>query len=162
LKWSLRQRRHRPLSRVNSAGLQGQPTGNGREFVARLNRGTLLGGTEFDSSYKRNEPATFLLNGVIKCWTEGVQKMKPGGKSLLVCPSKWSLRQGRHRPLSRVNSAGLQGQPTGNGREFVARLNFPRTEARTEDLSHGRYERRATGQKHHIDIFRIHSGTGEQ
>ena len=50
-------------------------------------RGTLLDGTEFDSSYKRNEPATFPLNGVIKCWTEGVAKMKVGGKSRLVCPS---------------------------------------------------------------------------
>ena len=50
-------------------------------------RGTLINGTEFDSSYRRNEPATFPLNGVIKCWTEGVQKMKVGGKSLLVCPS---------------------------------------------------------------------------
>jgi len=51
-------------------------------------RGTLVNGTEFDSSYKRNEPAQFALNGVIPCWTEGVQKMKPGGKSLLVCPSE--------------------------------------------------------------------------
>jgi len=50
-------------------------------------RGTLINGTEFDSSYKRNAPAEFPLNGVIKCWTEGVQKMKPGGKSMLVCPS---------------------------------------------------------------------------
>ena len=50
-------------------------------------RGTLVDGTEFDSSYKRNEPATFPLNGVIKCWTEGVQKMKVGGKARLVCPS---------------------------------------------------------------------------
>ena len=50
-------------------------------------RGTLVNGTEFDSSYKRNEPATFPLNGVIKCWTEGVQKMKVGGKSMLVCPA---------------------------------------------------------------------------
>jgi FKBP-type peptidyl-prolyl cis-trans isomerase FkpA len=50
-------------------------------------RGTLTNGTEFDSSYKRNEPASFPLNRVIKCWTEGVQKMKVGGKSLLVCPS---------------------------------------------------------------------------
>lgn len=50
-------------------------------------RGTLVDGIEFDSSYKRPEPAQFPLNGVIKCWTEGVQKMKPGGKSLLVCPS---------------------------------------------------------------------------
>ena len=50
-------------------------------------RGTLVNGTEFDSSYKRNEPAQFPLNGVIKCWTEGVQRMKVGGKSTLVCPS---------------------------------------------------------------------------
>jgi FKBP-type peptidyl-prolyl cis-trans isomerase FkpA len=49
--------------------------------------GHLVNGTEFDSSYKRNEPAQFPLNGVIKCWTEGVQKMKVGGKSMLVCPS---------------------------------------------------------------------------
>ena len=50
-------------------------------------RGTLVNGTEFDSSYKRNMPAEFPLNGVIACWTEGVQKMKVGGKSKLVCPS---------------------------------------------------------------------------
>jgi FKBP-type peptidyl-prolyl cis-trans isomerase FkpA len=50
-------------------------------------RGTLINGTEFDSSYKRNEPAQFPLNGVIPCWTEGVQKMKVGGKSMLICPS---------------------------------------------------------------------------
>ncbi|WP_043407876.1 FKBP-type peptidyl-prolyl cis-trans isomerase [Archangium violaceum] len=51
-------------------------------------RGTLITGTEFDSSYKRGEPAEFPLNGVIPCWTEGVQKMKVGGKSQLVCPAK--------------------------------------------------------------------------
>src|ERR1700680_5025944 len=50
-------------------------------------RGTLVNGTEFDSSYKRNQPAEFPLTGVIPCWTEGVQKMKVGGKSQLVCPS---------------------------------------------------------------------------
>ena len=50
-------------------------------------RGTLINGTEFDSSYKRNKPAEFPLNGVIPCWTEGVQRMKVGGKSKLVCPS---------------------------------------------------------------------------
>ncbi|MEO5844928.1 MAG: FKBP-type peptidyl-prolyl cis-trans isomerase [Caldimonas sp.] len=49
-------------------------------------RGTLLDGTEFDSSYKRNEAATFPLNRVIPCWTEGVQRMKVGGKAELVCP----------------------------------------------------------------------------
>lgn len=50
-------------------------------------RGTLIDGTEFDSSYKRNEPAQFPLGQVIPCWTEGVQKMKVGGKAKLVCPS---------------------------------------------------------------------------
>jgi FKBP-type peptidyl-prolyl cis-trans isomerase FkpA len=50
-------------------------------------RGTLTDGTEFDSSYKRNQPIDFPLNGVIPCWTEGVQKMKVGGKAKLVCPS---------------------------------------------------------------------------
>ncbi len=49
-------------------------------------RGTFLDGKEFDSSYKRNEPIEFPLNGVIKCWTEGVQKMKVGGKAKLTCP----------------------------------------------------------------------------
>lgn len=50
-------------------------------------RGTLPDGKEFDSSYKRGEPAEFPLNQVIKCWTEGVQKMKVGGKAKLTCPA---------------------------------------------------------------------------
>ncbi|WP_163991559.1 FKBP-type peptidyl-prolyl cis-trans isomerase [Pyxidicoccus caerfyrddinensis] len=50
-------------------------------------KGTLTNGTEFDSSYKRGEPTQFPLQGVIKCWTEGVQMMKVGGKAKLTCPS---------------------------------------------------------------------------
>jgi len=50
-------------------------------------RGTLPDGREFDSSYKRGQPASFPLDRVIKCWTEGVQRMKVGGKSKLTCPS---------------------------------------------------------------------------
>lgn len=50
-------------------------------------KGTLTDGKEFDSSYKRGEPATFPLNRVIPCWTEGVQRMKVGGKAKLTCPS---------------------------------------------------------------------------
>jgi FKBP-type peptidyl-prolyl cis-trans isomerase FkpA/FKBP-type peptidyl-prolyl cis-trans isomerase FklB len=50
--------------------------------------GTLTDGTIFDSSVQRGQPATFPLNGVIKCWTEGVQLMKVGGKSKLFCPAE--------------------------------------------------------------------------
>ena len=50
-------------------------------------RGTFADGTEFDSSYKRNAPAQFPLGGVIPCWTEGVQRMKVGGKARLTCPA---------------------------------------------------------------------------
>ena len=50
-------------------------------------RGTFPDGREFDSSHKRGQPAEFPLNRVIKCWTEGVQKMKVGGKAKLTCPA---------------------------------------------------------------------------
>jgi FKBP-type peptidyl-prolyl cis-trans isomerase FkpA len=50
-------------------------------------RGTLPDGKEFDSSFKRGKPLEFKLDSVIKCWTEGLQRMKVGGKSKLVCPS---------------------------------------------------------------------------
>lgn len=49
-------------------------------------RGTLTDGREFDSSFKRGQAATFALNRVIPCWTEGVQTMKAGGKAKLLCP----------------------------------------------------------------------------
>jgi FKBP-type peptidyl-prolyl cis-trans isomerase FkpA len=50
-------------------------------------RGTFPDGKEFDSSYKAGGPIEFPLSGVIKCWTEGVQMMKVGGKAKLTCPS---------------------------------------------------------------------------
>jgi FKBP-type peptidyl-prolyl cis-trans isomerase len=62
-------------------------------------RGTLMDGTEFDSSYKRNEPAEFPLNQVIACWTEGVQKMKIGGKSQLVCPASIAYGEAGRPPV---------------------------------------------------------------
>lgn len=49
-------------------------------------RGTLADGKEFDSSYKRGTPATFPLSRVVPCWTEGLQKIKVGGKATLTCP----------------------------------------------------------------------------
>ena len=56
------------------------------DIVKANYRGTLADGTEFDSSYKRGQPIDFPLTGVIKCWTEGLQKMKVGGKARLICP----------------------------------------------------------------------------
>ncbi len=56
--------------------------------TVRVNyRGTLLNGRELDSSYRTGRPAEFRLDGVIKCWTEGLQLMKVGGKARLECPS---------------------------------------------------------------------------
>ena len=63
-------------------GASPQPT----QTVKVHYKGTLTNGQEFDSSYKRNAPASFPLNRVIPCWTEGVQKMKVGGKAILTCP----------------------------------------------------------------------------
>jgi FKBP-type peptidyl-prolyl cis-trans isomerase FkpA len=56
--------------------------------VVKVNyRGTLANGTEFDASAKHGGPATFPLNRVIPCWTQGVQTMKVGGKAKLTCPA---------------------------------------------------------------------------
>jgi FKBP-type peptidyl-prolyl cis-trans isomerase FkpA len=63
-------------------------------------QGTLTDGTVFDSSRQRGEPVTFPLNGVIRCWTEGVQMMKVGGKSRLVCPA--SLAYGERGAPPRI------------------------------------------------------------
>ena len=60
--------------------------------------GKLPNGTVFDSSYKRGQPAEFPLNGVIKCWTEGVQKMKVGEKARLTCPSDVAYGDHGHPP----------------------------------------------------------------
>jgi FKBP-type peptidyl-prolyl cis-trans isomerase FkpA len=66
---------------------EGSGTGPAATDKVKVNyRGTLVDGKEFDSSYKRGQPVEFPLTGVIKCWAEGVQMMKPGGKARLVCP----------------------------------------------------------------------------
>jgi FKBP-type peptidyl-prolyl cis-trans isomerase len=58
--------------------------------------GKLVDGKVFDSSVQRGQPAEFPLNGVVKCWTEALQKMKVGGKATIVCPSEIAYgEQGR-------------------------------------------------------------------
>src|SRR6266480_4695830 len=62
------------------------PQPKATDMVTVNYRGTLIDGTEFDSSYKRGQPATFPLNGVIKGWTEGLQLMKAGSKYQFFVP----------------------------------------------------------------------------
>lgn len=68
-----------------TAGAGASPTA--ADSVRVHYRGTLRDGSEFDSSYARNEPVEFQLGRVIPCWTQGLQRMKVGGKARLVCPS---------------------------------------------------------------------------
>jgi FKBP-type peptidyl-prolyl cis-trans isomerase FkpA len=63
------------------------PTPQATDTVKVHYHGTLRDGSVFDSSVERGTPATFPLNRVIPCWTEGLQKMKVGGKAKLICPS---------------------------------------------------------------------------
>ena len=74
-------------------------------------RGTLTDGKEFDSSYRREQPAAFPLNRVIPCWTEGVQHIKVGGKAKLVCP-----------PQLAYGSRSLPGIPAGSTLVFEIEL----------------------------------------
>jgi FKBP-type peptidyl-prolyl cis-trans isomerase FklB len=67
-------------------------------------RGTLIDGTEFDSSYKRGQPATFPVNGVIKGWTEALQLMKVGSKYQLVIPSNLAYGERSVSPEIGANS----------------------------------------------------------
>lgn len=65
-------------------GTGAQPTAAN---VVRVHyRGTLANGSEFDSSYRRGVPASFPLSRVVPCWTEGMQRIKVGGKATLTCP----------------------------------------------------------------------------
>ena len=67
-------------------------------------RGTLIDGTEFDSSYKRGHPATFPVNGVIPGWTEALQLMKVGSKYQLFIPSKLAYGERAAGPELPANS----------------------------------------------------------
>lgn len=90
----LAQNKSKPGVKTTASGLQYKVEKEGKgtspkpsDMVTVNYRGTLIDGTEFDSSYKRGEPATFPVNGVIKGWTEALQLMKPGAKYQLFIPS---------------------------------------------------------------------------
>lgn len=83
-----------PGAVVTSSGLvfkslkEGQGASPKASDTVKVNyRGTFPDGKEFDSSYKRHEAIEFPLGNVIQCWTEGVQRMKVGGKAKLTCPA---------------------------------------------------------------------------
>ena len=86
--------------KTTKSGLQYKVVKSGSGKTPKLNdrvtthyRGTLIDGTEFDSSYKRNHPATFPVNGVISGWTEALQLMKEGDKWQLFIPSDLAYGQ---------------------------------------------------------------------
>src|SRR6266542_2997861 len=90
----LEENKKKPGVKTTASGLQYKVIKEGTgpqpkvtDMVTVNYRGTLIDGTEFDSSYKRKQPATFPLNGVIKGWTEALQLMKVGSKYQLLVPS---------------------------------------------------------------------------
>ena len=90
----LEDNKKKPGVKATASGLQYKvekegtgPTPKATDMVTVNYRGTLIDGTEFDSSYKRGQPATFPVNGVIKGWTEALQLMKQGAKYQLYIPS---------------------------------------------------------------------------
>ena len=98
--------KQRPGIKVTGSGLQyehlregsgAQPTAE--DSVKVHYRGTLGDGTEFDSSYARNEPATFPLKRVIKGWTEGLQLIKVGGKAKLYVPFELAYGEAGRPPV---------------------------------------------------------------
>src|SRR5213076_413663 len=90
----LEDNKKKPGVKTTASGLQYKvekegtgPQPKATDMVTVNYRGTLIDGTEFDSSYKRGQPATFPVNGVIKGWTEALQLMKVGSKYQLWIPS---------------------------------------------------------------------------
>jgi FKBP-type peptidyl-prolyl cis-trans isomerase len=84
--------------KILTAGKGPKPTAD--DSVVCNYRGTLINGTEFDSSYKRGEPATFPVGGVIKGWTEALQLMPVGSKWQLFVPS--DLAYGERGPSPEI------------------------------------------------------------
>src|SRR6516164_11172756 len=97
----LEDNKKKPGVKATASGLQYKvekegtgPQPKATDMVSVNYRGTLIDGTEFDSSYKRGEPTTFPVNRVIKGWTEALQLMKPGAKYKLFIPSNLAYGPG--------------------------------------------------------------------
>ncbi|MBX7230805.1 MAG: FKBP-type peptidyl-prolyl cis-trans isomerase [Bdellovibrionales bacterium] len=109
--------------KVVSPGNGAQPKAT--DVVVVHYRGTLLDGTEFDSSIKRNQPAEFPLNAVIKGWTEGLQLMKKGAKYMFYIPPELAYGE-QGRPSIPGNSVlqfeveliDIKGAPAETGKEM--------------------------------------------
>ena len=89
--------------KVISEGTGAKPQEN--DTVVTHYKGTLIDGREFDSSYKRNKPATFPVKGVIKGWTEALQLMKVGAKWELYIPANLAYGATKRSELIQANSA---------------------------------------------------------
>ena len=72
--------------KVVTAGAAGGASPTPSQHVTVNYEGRLLSGQVFDSSYQRGEPATFQVGGLVPCWTEALQRMKPGDIWMLYCP----------------------------------------------------------------------------
>src|SRR5215469_14773909 len=109
-KW-LDENKKKPGVKATASGLQYKvekegtgPQPKATDMVSVNYRGTLVDGTEFDSSYKRGQPATFPVNGVIKGWTEALQLMKKGAKYQLFIPSNLAYGERAMGPDIGANS----------------------------------------------------------
>ena len=107
----LEENKKKPGVKTTASGLQYKVIKEGTgvqpkatDIVTVNYRGTLIDGTEFDSSYKRGQPATFPVNGVIKGWTEALQLMKQGSKFQLFIPSNLAYGERAMGPDIGANS----------------------------------------------------------
>jgi FKBP-type peptidyl-prolyl cis-trans isomerase FklB len=107
----LEENKNKPGVKTTASGLQYKvekegtgPQPKATDMVTVNYRGTLVDATEFDSSYKRGQPATFPVNGVIKGWTEALQLMKKGAKYQLFIPSNLAYGERAMGPDIGANS----------------------------------------------------------
>lgn len=99
-------------------------------------KGTLVDGSEFDNSYKRGEPLSFRLDGVIPGWTEGLKHVKKGGKIKLVIP-----------PTLAYGETGVPGIPANSTLVFDVELLDIKSEADVKAADAAKAEKPAAAEK---------------